>query len=72
MRAATRRAVPEAVEGIGYPMPVYKLHGNEQAGLVGDRLAGLPEGLGCKTVVCHNPVFRPVSESPTVREQLRK
>src|ERR1019366_2323081 len=27
VRAAIRRAVPEAVEGIGYRMPGYKLHG---------------------------------------------
>src|SRR5438067_5866411 len=27
VRAAIRRAVPEAVEGIGYGMPGYKLHG---------------------------------------------
>ena len=27
VRAAIRRAVPEAVEGIGYRMPRYKLHG---------------------------------------------
>src|SRR5690242_3316844 len=27
MRAAIRNAVPEAVEGIGYGMPGYKLHG---------------------------------------------
>ena len=27
LRAAIRRAVPEAVEGIGYRMPGYKLHG---------------------------------------------
>src|SRR3954447_19197296 len=27
VRAAIRRAVPEAVEGIGYCMPGYKLHG---------------------------------------------
>ena len=27
MRAAIRRAVPEAVEGIGYRMPGYNLHG---------------------------------------------
>ncbi len=27
MRAAIRKAVPEAVEGIGYRMPGYKLHG---------------------------------------------
>src|SRR3954469_696550 len=27
VRAAIRRAVPEALEGIGYGMPGYKLHG---------------------------------------------
>ena len=27
VRVAIRRAVPEAVEGIGYRMPGYKLHG---------------------------------------------
>src|SRR5579871_5540711 len=27
VRAAIRRAVPEAVEGIGYRIPAYKLHG---------------------------------------------
>src|SRR5229473_982883 len=27
LRAAIKRAVPDAVEGIGYRMPVYKLHG---------------------------------------------
>jgi uncharacterized protein YdhG (YjbR/CyaY superfamily) len=27
VRAAIRKAVPEAVEGIGYRMPGYKLHG---------------------------------------------
>ena len=27
VRAAIRKAVPEAVEGIGYRMPAYKLHG---------------------------------------------
>ena len=27
VRAAIRRAVPEAAEGIGYRMPGYKLHG---------------------------------------------
>jgi len=27
LRAAIRRAVPEALEGIGYGMPGYKLHG---------------------------------------------
>ena len=27
VRAAIRRAVPDAVEGIGYRMPGYKLHG---------------------------------------------
>src|SRR5262245_21800951 len=27
VRAASRKAVPEAVEGIGYRMPGYKLHG---------------------------------------------
>ncbi len=27
VRAAIRRAVPEALEGIGYQMPGYKLHG---------------------------------------------
>jgi uncharacterized protein YdhG (YjbR/CyaY superfamily) len=27
VRAAIRRAVPEAMEGIGYRMPGYKLHG---------------------------------------------
>ena len=27
VRAAIRRAIPEALEGIGYRMPGYKLHG---------------------------------------------
>jgi len=31
VRAAIRKAVPEAVEGIGYGMPGYKLHGKPTA-----------------------------------------
>ena len=44
VRAAIRRAVPEAVEGIGYRMPGYKLHGKPMLYFAGFKgtLFGLP------------------------------
>jgi uncharacterized protein YdhG (YjbR/CyaY superfamily) len=37
VRAAIRRAVPEALEGIGYGMPGYKLHGKPMLYFAGFR-----------------------------------
>ncbi len=37
VRAAIRKAVPEAVEGIGYGMPGYKLHGKPMLYFAGFR-----------------------------------
>src|SRR5216684_3436755 len=37
VRSAIRRAVPEAVEGIGYRMPGYKLHGKPMLYFAGFR-----------------------------------
>lgn len=37
VRAAIRKAVPEAVEGIGYRMPGYKLHGKPMLYFAGFR-----------------------------------
>ena len=38
VRAAIRRAVPDAVEGIGYRMPGYKLHGKPMLYFAGSAL----------------------------------
>ena len=38
VRAAIRRAVPEAMEGIGYRMPGYKLHGKPMLYFAGFKL----------------------------------